>query len=215
VKLLRVPNGGIQPQAVIDESGVLHLVYFTGEPQGEDIYYVRRDTGKTEFTSPLRVNGEPGSAVAVGTIRGTQLAAGKNGRVHVAWNGRRNPDGAGAPMLYARMNDARAGFERQINVMQFSGGLDGGGSIAADKPGNVYVAWHGKGDKEGEENRRVWVARSTDDGKTISRETAAWNEPTGACGRFFSRSWFTLTWRNLEGGKRFPECHASLCPIAP
>src|SRR5215510_13958584 len=133
VKLLRTPNGGIQPQAALDERGVLHMVYFSGEPQGGDLYYVRRDAGKTEFTSPLRVNSEPGSAVAIGTIRGAQLAVGKNGRVHIAWNGRHNPDGNGAPMLYARMNDARAGFDPQMNVMQFSGGLDGGGSIAADK----------------------------------------------------------------------------------
>jgi hypothetical protein len=182
VKLLRTPNGGIQPQAALDERGTLHLIYFTGEPQGGDIYYVRRDAGKTEFSSPLRINSEPGSAVAVGTIRGAHLAVGKNGRVHVAWNGRHDPGGHDAPMLYARMNDARTGFDPQRNVMQFSGGLDGGGSIAADRSGNVYVAWHGKGDKEGEEHRRVWVARSTDEGKTFSRETAAWNEPTGACG---------------------------------
>jgi len=182
VKLLRTPDGGLQPQVALDERGVLHLVYFTGEPQGGDIYYVRREAGKTEFTSPLRVNSEPGSAVAVGTIRGAHLAVGKNGRVHIAWNGRHNPGGHGAPMLYARINDARTGFDPQRNVMQFSGGLDGGGSIAAEKSGAVYVAWHGKGDKEGEENRRVWVARSTDEGKTFSRETAAWNEPTGACG---------------------------------
>jgi len=182
VNLLRTPNGGLQPQAALDERGVLHLVYFTGEPQGGDIYYVRRDEGKTEFTSPMRVNSEAGSAVAVGTIRGAQLAVGKNERVHVAWNGRHDPGGPGAPMLYARMNDARTGFDPQRNVMRFSGGLDGGGSIAADKSGNVYVAWHGKGDKEGEENRRVWVARSTDEGKTFSSEAAAWNEPTGACG---------------------------------
>ena len=182
VKLLRTPNGGLQPQAALDELGILHLVYFTGEPQGGDIYYVRRDAEKTEFTSPLRINSEPGSAVAVGTIRGAHLAVGKNGRAHVAWNGRHDPGGHDAPMLYARMNDARTGFDPQRNVMQFSGGLDGGGSIAADKSGNVYVAWHGKGDKEGEEHRRIWVARSTDEGKTFSRETAAWNEPTGACG---------------------------------
>jgi hypothetical protein len=182
VKLLRTPNGGLQPQAALDERGILHLVYFTGEPQGGDIYYVRRDAWKSEFTTPLRVNSEPGSAVAVGTIRGAHLAVGQNGRVHVAWNGRHVPGGHNAPMLYARMNDARTDFDAQLNVMQFSGGLDGGGSIAADKSGAVYVAWHGKGDKEGEENRRVWVARSTDEGKTFSRETAAWNEPTGACG---------------------------------
>jgi hypothetical protein len=182
VKLLRTPNGGLQPQAALDERGVLHLVYFTGEPQGGDLYYVRRDAGKTEFTSPVRINSEPGSAVAVGTIRGAHLAVGKNGRVHVGWNGRHDPGGHGAPMLYARMYDARMGFDLQRDVMQFSGGLDGGGSIAADKSGNVYVAWHGKGDKEGEEHRRVWVARSTDEGKTFSRETAAWNKQTGACG---------------------------------
>ncbi|MGE0129204.1 MAG: hypothetical protein AB7U82_14100 [Blastocatellales bacterium] len=182
VKLLRVPNGGLQPQTVMDERGVLHLIYFSGEPGGGDIYYVRRSAGSEQFTTPLRVNSEPHTAVAVGTIRGAHLALGKGGRIHVAWNGPHKPDGHEAPMFYARMNDARTAFETQRNVMQFSGGLDGGGSVAADKAGNVFVVWHGKGDKEGEEHRRVWVARSTDEGKSFARETAAWNEPTGACG---------------------------------
>ncbi len=182
VKLLRVPNNGLQPQAVMDERGVLHLIYFTGEPGGGDIYYVRRDAGRTEFAAPIRINSEPNTAVAAGTIRGAHLAVGKNGRVHVAWNGPHKPGGHEAPMLYSRLNDARMAFEPQRNVMQFSGGLDGGGSVAADIEGNVYVAWHGKGDKEGEEHRRIWIARSNDEGKTFSRETAAWNEPTGACG---------------------------------
>lgn len=182
VKLLRVPNNGLQPQTLMDERGALHLIYFTGEPGGGDVYYVRRDAGKTEFTTPLRVNSEPNTAVAAGTIRGAHLAVGKNGRVHVAWNGPHKSGGHEAPMFYARMNDARTAFEPQRNVMQFSGGLDGGGSVAADKSGNVYVAWHGTGDQKGEEHRRVWVARSADEGKTFAREAAAWNEPTGACG---------------------------------
>lgn len=182
VKLLRVPNNGLQPQNLMDERGALHLIYFTGEPGGGDVYYVRRDAGKTEFTTPLRVNSEPNTAVAAGTIRGAHLAIGKNGRVHVAWNGPHKSGGHEAPMFYARMNDARTAFEPQRNVMQFSGGLDGGGSVAADKSGNVYVAWHGTGDQKGEEHRRVWVTRSADEGKTFAREAAAWNEPTGACG---------------------------------
>jgi hypothetical protein len=185
VKLLRVPNGGLQPQTVMDGHGALHLIYFTGEPGGGEIYYLRRDAGKTDFTAPIRINSEPNTAVATGTIRGAHIAIGKNGRVHVSWNGPHKPGGPttlAAPMFYARMNDARTAFEPQRNVMQFSGGLDGGGSIAADKAGNVYVVWHGRGDKEGEENRRVWIAKSEDEGKTFSREIAAWNEPTGACG---------------------------------
>src|SRR5207244_1701344 len=107
-------------------------------------------------------------------------SVGKGGRVHVSWNGSksaepRGPD-KGAPMLYARLNDDRTAFEPQRNVMQFSGGLDGGGSVAADQKGNVYVAWHGKGSTEGEAHRRVWMARSTDEGKSFAREAAAFSQ---------------------------------------
>ena len=85
VSLIRVPNGGIQPQVEVRD-GVVHLVYFTGEPGHGDLYYVRsRDYGRT-FSAPMRVN-SPHSAIAVGAIRGAQLAIGRNGRVHVAWNG--------------------------------------------------------------------------------------------------------------------------------
>ncbi len=182
VRLLRTPNEGIQPQAVVDQRGVLHLLYFKGEAGGGDVYYVRREAGSEMFSAPLRVNSIPSSVVATGTIRGAQLAVGKNGRVHVAWNGVHKPDGPETPMWYARMNAARNGFEAQRNVMQFAGGLDGGGSVAADATGHVYVVWHGRGDQPGEIHRRVWVARSMDDGKSFGRETAAWQEPTGACG---------------------------------
>jgi hypothetical protein len=85
-------------------------------------------------------------------------------------------------MLYARMNDAKIAFEAQRNLMLVSHGLDGGGSVAADKEGDVYVAWHGAGEQKGEEHRRVWLARSTDDGKTFAREGPAFAEETGACG---------------------------------
>jgi len=186
VTLVRTPSGGIQPQALMDEGGVLHLIYFTGDPAAGDVFYVRRESGKTEFSSPVRVNSQPGSVVAGGTVRGAQMALGKNGRVHVAWFGSqksepRGPDGS-APMVYARLDDSRKAFEPQRNLMQFSGGLDGGGSVAADRAGNVYVVWHGRGEKQGESHRRVWVSRSTDDGKSFTREAAAYKEETGACG---------------------------------
>ena len=41
------------------------------------------------------------------------------------------------------LSDEGSAFEPQRNVMQFAEGLDGGGSVAADVQGNVYVAWHG------------------------------------------------------------------------
>jgi hypothetical protein len=186
VTLVRTPSGGIQPQALVDEGGALHLIYFTGDPAAGDVFYVRRESGKTEFSSPLRVNSQPGSVVAGGTVRGAQMALGKNGRVHVAWFGSQKSEprgpGGSAPMVYSRLDDSRKAFEAQRNLMQFSGGLDGGGSVAADRAGNVYVVWHGRGEKEGESHRRVWVSRSTDDGKSFTREVAAYKEETGACG---------------------------------
>src|SRR4029079_47420 len=33
-----------------------------------------------------------------------------------------------------------------------------------------------------EQGRRVWVAKSADDGKTFADEGVAWDKPTGACG---------------------------------
>lgn len=185
VTLMRTPDGGIQPQAVVDDHGVLHLIYFKGKPIAGDIFYVRKSPGEEVFSKPIQVNSQPSSAIATGNIRGAHIAVGRGGRVHVSWMGSkgaepRGPSGA-APMLYARLNDAQTAFEPQRNVMQFADGLDGGGSIAADRSGSVNVAWHARGETEGEAARRVWVARSRDEGKSFNREVPASDGSLGAC----------------------------------
>lgn len=185
VAVTRVPNGGIQPQAVVDAEQTVHLIYFQGDAKGGDIFYIRRTSGQEAFTEALRVNSQPGSAIAVGTIRGAQLALGRNGRLHVAWNGSKSADvHPGAPMLYTRLNDKGDAFEPERDLMTRTLHLDGGGSVAADNKGNVYVVWHAAetGKAEGEGNREVFVARSQDDGKTFARETVGTPKPTGACG---------------------------------
>ncbi|MBI1832454.1 MAG: hypothetical protein HYR84_13505 [Planctomycetes bacterium] len=188
VVLVKTPNRGIQPQTVVDAKGNLHLLYYSGDPGNGNLMYVRRDAGKTAFSEPIQVNSQDGSAVAVGTIRGGHLAVGKNGRVHAAWNGSgkaepKNPI-QGMPMMYARMNDKGTAFEPQRNLMTKSAILDGGGTLAADAQGNVFVAWHGLDAKleKGEGNRKVWISTSNDEGKTFAAEKPAWDEPTGACG---------------------------------
>src|SRR6185369_13986715 len=115
VTLSKTPAGGIQPQAILDAKGNLHLLYFQGEAKGGNLMYVRRQADK--FSQPQRVNSQDGSAIATGTIRGGHLALGKDGRVHFAWNGSgtaepKNPI-MGVPMMYARSNDAGTGFEPQ------------------------------------------------------------------------------------------------------
>ena len=194
VDVLRVPHGGIQPEVATGRDGAIHLVYFTGTPAAGDLYYASSADGGRTFSGPIRVNSQPGSAIATGTIRGAQVAAGPDGRVHVVWNGSDaalprgviNPktQRAGSPMLYTRSNAKRTAFEPQRNLTTHTFDIDGGGSIAADEDGAVYVAWHANDVKgePGEASRRVWLARSTDRGANFAPETAAWSEPTGACG---------------------------------
>lgn len=191
VILLKTPEGGLQPQAVVDSSGVIHLIYLYGDPGAADIAYVKKAPGEQHFSVPIRVNDRPGSAIALGTVRGAHIALGKSGRVHVAWNGSSKAEPKGprnsSPMLYTRIDDRGQSFEPQRNLMKTAPGLDGGGAIAADSAGNVYVAWHAQGQNDrqpiqGEDHRRVWLAHSTDDGATFDRETAISPPDTGACG---------------------------------
>jgi hypothetical protein len=201
VRLVRVPESGIQPQAATDAKGTLHLLYFKGDPKAGDLFYTTRAADAVEFSAPLHVNSQPGSAIAIGNDRGGQLALGRDGRIHVAWNGSptaapkapKNPAMAadapanGTPMLYARLADSRAAFEPQRNLMTRSVALDGGGSVAADASGNVVVVWHGlpladAAGASGETFRRVLLARSTDDGATFASEVPISADGLGACG---------------------------------
>lgn len=183
----RVPDRGVQPQVAVDEKGTVHLIYLTGDPSHSDIFYTHSSDGGQSWSDPLRVNSQPGSAVAIGTVRGPQLALGRGGIVHVAWMGSTlaEPKVAGkfAPMLYARLAPGSASFEAQRNVIESHPGLDGGGAIAADEKGNVFVAWHApSAPGAGEQSRQVWIARSIDDGKTFAPEKPISDASTGACG---------------------------------
>lgn len=189
VTLLKTPAGGIQPQAAVDAEGTIHLVYFKGEAHGGDLEYTSRKAGADEFAAPIRVNSQPRTAVAAGTIRGGQLALGRKGRVHVVWNGAMNQAATGAThegaaLFYTRSDTARSAFEPQRDLIRHTSALDGGGTVAADSDGNVYAAWHGRAQDapEGEGGRTFWITRSTDDGATFAPEELAQTRPTGACG---------------------------------
>ncbi len=185
IDTVRAPNGGLQPQAQIDSRGRVHLIYFSGDAMHGDVFYVRSDDGLSTFSKPLRVNSQPESVVITGTIRGPHLAIGKGDRVHVAWMGSNKSEpkamGNAIPMLYTRITATGDGFEPQRNIIQKQPGLDGGGSVAADLDGNVYVAWHAPANGKDEADRHVWVARSRDEGKTFSAETLAIAKKTGTC----------------------------------
>lgn len=185
VRVERLPAGGIQPQAEVADDGTAHMIYFRGEAGAGDIFYVRRAPGDAAYSEPVRVNSQAGSAIAAGTVRGPRMALGRDGRVHVAWMGSSTAEpkapGDATPMLYSRLNDEGTAFEPQRNVIQQAVGVDGGGTVAADGQGHVYVVWHGQGEQPGEAHRRVYVAVSEDDGQSFAHEVPASSADLGAC----------------------------------
>jgi hypothetical protein len=183
VTVTRLPDGGIQPQVATDERGAVHLLYFRGDPAHGDLFYMGSTDGGRTFSAMRRVNSTPGAAIATGTVRGGQIAVGRSGRVHVAWNGSRSAGPGSTPMFYTRLNAEGTAFEPQRNLMHAAYNIDGGGAVAADRNGHVYVVWHANVPGEREEGkRRVWIVRSDDDGRTFEPERAVFDEPTGACG---------------------------------
>jgi hypothetical protein len=162
------------------------MIYFKGDPSAGDVEYVRQEPAAKNFSSPIRVNSQPGSAVAIGTVRGPQMALGRDGRAFVVWLGsaQSQPRGPGnsQPLLFSRLNDTGTAFESERNLMQYATGINGGLSVAAGHESNVYVMWHANGETSGEGSRRVYLARSTDDGKTFARERPISSASLGACG---------------------------------
>ena len=46
---LDVPDSGIQQQAVVDDRGAIHLVFFKGDPAGGDLFYCRSEPNSPDL----------------------------------------------------------------------------------------------------------------------------------------------------------------------
>lgn len=115
------------------------------------------------------------------------MAAGKNGRLHVVWNGsgialpRQGP--AEAPLLHARQDATAGGWSKQRNLMRSTHQLDGGASIAAAKNGEVVVFLQASPQgRQGETNRAAYLIRSHNDGLDFTAEEQISPTGSGACG---------------------------------
>jgi hypothetical protein len=170
VRPLTLPAGAQVPDVVQGDDGVIHVTYGTGLPG--DGYYVRSGDGGKTFSTPVRLN-RNGSTVTTGMERGPKLALGKGGTVHVVWLGYYK-DGGGA--FYTRSTDGGRTFEPERRLEEPQYGLDNA-TVAADGQGTVVVLWTGgipgvPHDKDSPTASPIVLVRSSDDGKTFSR-----NEP--------------------------------------
>ncbi|MCW5556915.1 MAG: hypothetical protein KIT22_03605 [Verrucomicrobiae bacterium] len=185
VEILRLPEGAVQPQAVTDARGTVHLAWLQGDPRAADVFLWSLAEGRTNGAIPIRINQISGSAMGIGTIRGVQMAIGRDGWVHLVWNGSSGSGvdaGGASPLWYTRRKDG-AGGSPERNLIGRTRHLDGGASVAADARGGVHVIWHAApvDGSDGEEHRRVFEALSTDDGATFHPERPLELDP-GVCG---------------------------------
>ena len=173
VVVLRVPDGGRLPRAVIDDAGTVHVVYVVGDWRGTDLLYVTRTPGASTWSDPVRLNREPGTVVGSGPIDGGQLALGEDNRLHVAWF-QKGP----IEFFYTRTTEDGIRFEPQLRVGA-GAGVEAGPSIATDRAGNVFLFWHaGAGEDAG---RSVYMAVSRDDGTTFEPARPVNQTAAGAC----------------------------------
>ena len=173
VMLLQIPDGGRLPQAVLDSSGSVHMVYVVGDAQHGDLMYVTRAADAWSWSEPEQVNSAQGTVTGFGPIDGGQLALGRNDRLHVAWM-RISP----TAFFYTRTNEDGPGFEEQFGVAS-GDGVEAGPAVAADEAGNVYLFWHTGGGEDA--GRAVYMAASRDDGFIFELARPISAKAEGAC----------------------------------
>jgi hypothetical protein len=188
----KTPHGGIQPQAIVDASGTIHLLFYKGKPREGDLFYVTRGRGRKAFSAPMKVNSTGGSACCIGSIFRARMALGPDGIVHVLWNGsfgfvrkqwekkgkQRTPEEF-TYLFYTRLADDRKSFKPQVNLNRNTYGLDGNGSITVDRNGVVNVFWHAR--VKGRPDRMAFTVRSIDQGRSFSPASPITRRPLGVC----------------------------------
>lgn len=182
VRVEEVPEKGVQPEVVTDGKGIVHLVYLRGDAKASEVRYTFRKPGEA-WQKSQTVNSRPGSAVAMGSIRGPQLAVGQGGSVHVLWNGTDSEKTGRSPLWYARRAANGEGFAPQQDLLGEATALDGGASLAGDAKGRVFIVWHGNasGAKPEESQRLIFLRVSTDDGSTFKEAEPVNPASPGIC----------------------------------
>lgn len=175
VRIVETPHQGVVPDAEIDAQGIVHVAYVSGS----DAYYAySSDEGKT-FSSPLRINSEPGT-VAGAMFRGPDIAAGKNGRIHVIWyvnsyQKKLPPDQWG--VFHAHLDLGQNSFSKARNLNHKP---SDNYSLAATDSGEVAVVWTAG---------KIYLNSSLDNGETFSEaETVQGADPCECCA---TRSFFS------------------------
>ncbi len=175
VEVLRIPEGGRMPRAVVDTDGTVHLVYVAGGTDRANLFHVARARGASDWSEPQRVNSLDRSVSGAGPVDGAQLALEPDGRIHVVWS-----QAEPARFFHARSRPDGRGFEPQRELWAGDEGrIEAGPAVAADRAGNVFVFWHAGAVEDA--RRSVYLTASRDGGTTFESPRRVSPAAEGAC----------------------------------
>jgi hypothetical protein len=176
--------------------GTVYVVWVEhGEKKQADVMLARLDASGNAAAQPVRVNPRAGEASA---WRGDPptIAAAKDGTIYVGWTGRSAAGGFATDIFLSTSRDAGKTFEPPVKVnddnVQVVHGMH---SLAVDGAGRIFLAWLDersvKMEMEGEKgkldehkmeaNREVYVASSSDNGRTFSQNRLVAREACPCC----------------------------------
>lgn len=174
VRRVRVPQGGIAPDAALGPSGEVYLVY----GKEKNAFFALSQDGSRTFSRPLRLN-RLADTVLVGHERGPKIAVGRNGIIHVVWM-----DTQSTKLYYTRSASGGKDFSPPRNLRDPGAHLDGA-AVAADERGNVLIVWLDSRLPEDPRNPLslpIFTIQSRDNGVTFSKNRPARaNQPVRAC----------------------------------
>ncbi|MGH9833111.1 MAG: sialidase family protein [Blastocatellia bacterium] len=163
-------DGQYNPFIVSDNGGGFYLAYVERVNNVSNVM-LRHSANGVKFSAPVRVNDRAGDA----TVRNEnppKVIVGPQGEVYVCWANERGKWKGN--IRFARSTDGGKTFSPALTVNSDGASEPAGHafqSIAVDKQGRIYVAWIDERNKQKEDRGgEIWLAISTDRGKTFSRD---------------------------------------------
>jgi len=194
---VQISSSGVdaaEPVTVSAADGTFYVAWVNHDAKQADVMVARFGESGQMQGSPVRVNRQPGVATA---WRGDQpsVAVASDGAVYVVWTARVNASEKLATNIYMSVsNDGGQTFGDEVKVNDDKAATDHGmHSLAVAKDGRIYVGWLDErnvrapkhaGKNEGhqmESNRELYIAYSTDGGRTFSANRKVASEACPCC----------------------------------
>lgn len=163
-------DGQYNPFLAGDNRGGFYLAYIDRLDNQCNLMLRHSDDG-VNFSAPVRVNDRPGDA----TVRNEnppKVIVGRQGELYVTWANERGKWKGN--ILFSRSLNGGKTFSPALTINSDGAGEPAGHafqSMAIDARNRIYIAWIDERNKQKDDpGAEIWLAVSTDRGKTFSRD---------------------------------------------